>query len=148
MILLAFLAAAGQPGETPRGFMERLYSNYRQKDFSPFTHADRVFAPSLLAAINEDSRLAHGEVGYLDGDPVCQCQDTRGMRPSITGVSTEGADRATVRVSIRWENDKPTSATFRLIRTPRGWRIADVATSGQPSLLKDLEAVNRRARKH
>ena len=86
MILFALLAVAAQPVESPRRFMEQLYANYGHSDYSPFTHADRVFAPRLLAAINEDSRLAHGEVGYLDGDPVCQCQDTGGMRPAIASV--------------------------------------------------------------
>ena len=150
-MMLALLAAAlgagaGQSAETPKGFMERLYANYRHADFSPFRHPDRVFAPKLLAAINEDSRLAHGEVGYLDGDPVCQCQDTAGMLPAITSVSQPSRGKATVRVSIGWQSDKARPATFSLVRTPVGWRIADVSSADEPSLLKSLEASNRKAR--
>ena len=53
MIFVAFLAAAAQPPDSPKVFMERLYAAYRQSNYSPFTHPDRVFAPRLLAAINE-----------------------------------------------------------------------------------------------
>jgi len=146
VILLALAAAAAQPADTPRGFMERLYANYGQSDYSPFTHPGQVFAPRLLAAINEDSKLAHGEVGYLDGDPVCQCQDTAGMHPAVTGVRAAGHGIAIVRVSIGWDGGKPTPAQFSLTRTARGWRIADVSSADEPSLLRALEASNRKAR--
>jgi hypothetical protein len=145
-ILLALAAAAAQPADTPRGFMERLYANYRQDDYSPFTHPDRVFAPRLLAAIDEDSKLAQGEVGYLDGDPVCQCQDTAGMHPAIKGVTLQGRDKATVRVSIGWDGDEARPAKFSLVRTRGGWRIADVSSDDEPSLLGALEKANRKAR--
>lgn len=146
MMLIVLLLATAQAAESPKSFMERLYANYRQSDFSPFTHPDRVFAPRLLAAINEDSKLAHGEVGYLDGDPVCQCQDTSGMHPSIAGVSLQGRDKAIVRVSIGWKGEKPRPAKFSLVRTPRGWRISDISSADDPSLLTALEASNRKMR--
>ena len=146
-LLLALALAATPAAETPRGFMERLYANYRHSDYSPFRHPERVFAPRLLAAINEDSRLAKGEVGYLDGDPVCQCQDTGGMHPTIVGVTGQGHGRATVRVSIGWEHDKARPARFSLVRTAHGWRIADVSSADEPSLLGALEAANRKARR-
>ena len=148
MMLLAIIGAAAQPAESPKVFMERLYAAYRQTNYSPFTHPDRVFAPRLLAAIKEDSKLADGEVGYLDGDPVCQCQDTGGMHPSVASVTRQGADKAVVRVSIGWEGEKARPATFNLVRTRDGWRIADVSSADEPSLLKSLEAANRQARKH
>jgi len=144
MILLALLAAA-QPVESPKAYMQQLYANYRHSNYSPFTHPERVFAPRLLAAINEDSKLAQGEVGYLDGDPVCQCQDTGEMRPSITSVTQQGT-KATVRVSIGWPGEKARPATFKLVHTSSGWRIADVGSADEPSLLNALEKANRKAR--
>ena len=146
MMLLVLLAAATQPPESPRAFMQRLYANYSHSDYSPFTHPDQVFAPGLLAAINEDSKLANGEVGYLDGDPVCQCQDSADMHPTITGVTQQGRGKAVVRVSIGWPGEKARPATFKLIRTRSGWRIADVSSADEPSLLNALETANRKAR--
>jgi hypothetical protein len=146
-ILLAAAAAAAQPqAETPRAFMERLYAAYRDSDFSPFEHPERVFAPRLLAAINEDSRLNQGEVGYLDGDPICQCQDATGLQTTITRVKLLGRDNARVSVTIGLAGYKPRPATFSLVRTRAGWRIADVWSPDEPSMLKGIEQSNREAR--
>ena len=142
-MMLALLLAATPAAETPRQFMTRVYAQYRHPDFSPFTHPERYFSPRLRAAIAEDARLAHGEVGYVDGDPVCQCQDAAGMRPSVTAVAQHGAN-ATVRVTIGWEHDPARPATFILVRTKAGWRIADVGSADEPSLLSAIETSNRK----
>ena len=148
MMLALLLAAAPVPtaaSETPRQFMTRVYAQYRHPDFSPFTHPERYFSPRLRAAIAEDARLAHGEVGYVDGDPICQCQDPAGMTPSVTAVAQHGAS-ATVRVTIGWENDPARPATFTLVKTKAGWRIADVGSADEPSLLSAIEKANRAAK--
>ena len=148
MMLAALLLAAAPPSESPQSFIARIYSNYENASFSPFTHPERYFAPRLLAEINEDSRLAHGEVGYLDGDPICQCQDSSGMRPAITSVTRTSRDKAVVHVTIAWPSDKPRPVRFSLADTSEGWRIADVSSADEPSLLAALKASNRKARKH
>ncbi len=148
-ILLAAAAAAapGQPADTPKGFMEHLYANYRNPNYNPFDHPSRVFAPRLIAAMNEDSKLAHGEVGYVDGDPVCQCQDPSGMHATVGGVKQQGRDKASVQVSIAWE-----AATSRGRRgstwcaREAGWRIADVSSADEPSFFGAIEKSNREAR--
>jgi hypothetical protein len=149
MMILFVLAAAGSlASESPRAFVERLYANYAHEDYSPFVHPERVFAPGLLAAINEDSRLANGEVGYLDGDPICSCQDTGGMRSSVASV-TGSRGQATARVTVSWEGTTDRrDIRLKLIRTPAGWRVADVSSPDDASLLHDLQEANRKARKH
>jgi hypothetical protein len=143
MILMLLAAAANQPqAERPRAFLEDVYASYKNPDFSPFSHLDRYFAPPLVAAIREDSRLAHGEVGYVDGDPICQCQDPAGMHPSVKRVTQQGKDKATAEVSIAWDNDKPRPTRFSLVRTRAGWRIADVSSTDEPSFLRAIEKSN------
>ena len=146
--LLLAAALAGQQADTPRAFVEHLYAAYRQPDYSPFKHPERVFAPALLAAINEDSRLAKGEVGYLDGDPVCQCQDTAGLRASITSLRSQGKDRASAKVSISLQGYEARLATLSLVHTRQGWRIADIGSADEPSLLHAIEQSNRQLRGH
>jgi hypothetical protein len=144
--LLRGVGGGTPPGRTPEGFIERLYAQYRSPDFSPFSHPERVFAPRLLAAIAEDSRLAKGEVGYLDGDPVCQCQDTAGLKAAITKVVRQDRDHARVRVSISLDGYEARPAAFTLVRMQAGWRIADVSSADETSLLAALEKANREAR--
>lgn len=148
MILFLLAAAAAQPAaETPGAFMQHLYASYRVRDYSPFDHPDRVFAPRLAAALAEDSKLANGEVGYLDGDPVCQCQDTAGMRATVVKVSQRDARNAVVEVSIGFTGDKPRKARFSLERGGSEWRIADVSSADEPSLLRAVEESNRKQRR-
>jgi Protein of unknown function (DUF3828) len=147
-MILILLAAASSPTETPRAFVERIYASYRNENFNPFEHSERVFAPKLNAEINEDARLARGEVGFLDGDPICSCQDTGGMRSRVVSVARSGAS-ATAHIVVTWSGTTDRrDIKLNLVRTSAGWRIADVGSADEPSLLKDLEAANRKARKH
>lgn len=148
MMLLAFLAAAAQPQESAKAYMERLYASYDKPGFNPLDHPARYFAPRLLRAIKEDARLAHNEVGYLDGDPICQCQDPGGLRAAILKFVQKSPAAANIRVSLAFPGEKPRTATFTLVHIDAGWRIADVSSADDPSLVSSLEASNRTARRH
>src|SRR6478672_4968949 len=100
MMLLALALAAAPVAETPKAYLERIYASYRDTNFSPFNHPDRYFSPRLKAAIDEDARLSNGEVGYVDGDPICQCQDADGLRARVLRVHMKGAGNATVEVMV------------------------------------------------
>lgn len=143
---LAFAAAAAEPAQTPRTYVEQLYASYGNAKFNPLAHPGRYFASRLAAAIDEDSRLAKGEVGYLDGDPVCQCQDPAGLRATIGPVTERGPGEAIVRVSIAFPGTAARSATLTLVSTRAGWRIADISSPDEPSLVKALDASNGRQR--
>ena len=146
--LIALFLAAAIAGESPRAFVERLYFSYRNSDFSPLDHPEKVFAPPLNAAIREDQRLQRGEVGFLDGDPLCDCQDTGGMRSKIVSLKAMGSS-ASARVTVSFEGTSDRRAIdLKLVLTPAGWRIADVRTKDEPSLLHDLLEANRKARRH
>lgn len=144
--LLAALLAPAQAAETPGAFVERIYAGYRQADYSPFTAPQRVFSAPLVAALEEDSRLSHGEVGFLDGDPLCQCQDAEGLQAVIWRGRQRTRRTATVDVRLRLAGDEARQVRLQLVRTPAGWRIADIATADAPSLLRDLRRSNRRQR--
>ena len=117
LILAATLGADEPIPETPRAQMEQLYARYSDPSFNPLTHLDLYFAPKLAAAMEEDSRLAEDEIGYLDGDPVCQCQDPAGLHAVVANERMIGIDQAEVRVSISLAGYEPKPATFRLMRT-------------------------------
>jgi hypothetical protein len=145
---LAFLVAAllspAPTAETSRAFVERLYAGYRDPDYNPLAKPARIFAPPLVAAIREDARLSRDEVGYMDADPLCQCQDAAGMRVAIEEVrqSTRGAASAQIRLAFG-DSDRRV-LELRLVRTQAGWRIADITTDDEPSLLDSLRRFNRR----
>lgn len=148
LVLAAALLAPASPADAPRAFVERLYAGYRDPDFSPLAHKRRVFAPPLVAAINEDSRLSRGEVGYMDADPLCQCQDSSELRPTIREVGRLTRSTATARIQLSFGGSDLRDLRLRLVRTAAGWRIADIVTADEPSLLDGLQRFNRRRSVH
>lgn len=144
LALAAALLAAGQPAETPRAFLERVYAAYRDPDYNPLARPRRVFARALVEAFEEDRRLSRDEVGYMDGDPLCQCQDHSGLRPTVGDVRQEGRGSATARIQLDLGGSDRRELRLSLLRTARGWRIADVATADEPSLLESIRRFNRR----
>lgn len=142
--VLALLLAAAAPDETPRAFVERLYSGYRDPDYDPLARPEQVFSPALAAAIREDWRLSKDEVGYMDADPLCQCQDAAGLAAAIGEVRASGRKGAAARVRIALGGPERRDLRLKLERTAQGWRIADIATADEPSLLAGLRRFNRR----
>ena len=146
LLITALVASTATPAETPRAFVTRLYAAYHTGRFSPFIHPERVFTPRFVAAIKEDGRLFRDEVGFLDADPICQCQDLAGLRAAVGEVRQPSPAAADVRVTLRFDGSNPRSIRLKLARTPAGWRVADIAASNEPSFLSDLEASNRKKR--
>lgn len=125
---------------TALDFVTDLYANYGENSLysSLGQGADTLFAPDLLALILQDQAQAKGEVGYLDGDPVCDCQDN-----DITDVRVTLRKTETVRLQaeVGFLNlNQPVSIGLSLLRSGKGWRIEDIRTRTASSLRNDLRA--------
>jgi hypothetical protein len=139
----AAMAPAAAPA-SPQAFVAGLYLRYRRDpDFSPLRRPRLVFAPRLAAAISEDERLSTGEVGFLDGDPLCDCQDAADLRATVARVERKGPGTR-VEMLIRLAGNDRRRLRLTLVRVGSVWRIADIASAREPSLLADLERENRR----
>ena len=139
--VVAAAAPAGVQGQSARAFVERIYAGYAQDGFNPLEHIDRYFAPPIAKEIRDDS--AGGEVGYLDGDPLCDCQDFSGLKPRIESVRARGS-AADARIVLDFGTGDARTVILHLVRTKGGWRVADVTTKEEPSLLAALRRSNRK----
>ncbi len=135
-----------------RTFVAWIYSHYptstRRPTFDALEGPTKraIFAPSLIALIDEDARLAHGEVGALDGDPLCDCQDDGGMTFKIASVRSVDAAHAAAVVVRSYPNSKaPEVGTITLdLTVAKGrWRVFDVRSKDTPSLRALLIQSNR-----
>ncbi len=143
----AAAAATTADLDQARAFLAQVYATYYPdvplEDVLP---DDQVYAPALLAAMEANSQANDGEVGYLDADPLCQCQDTaqdlRQLAFTLTPLDG-GRLRATARLA---DPVAPLALDLTLSRSQGQWRIADISTPAEPSLLKALERDTEAAR--
>jgi hypothetical protein len=136
------VAAAG----SPRAFLTRLYARYEGGNLNPIPRQEQVYAPELVRQMRLNVKLyGPDEVGLIDFDPVCQCQDIAELKARIFDIVPTGRGKAETRVSIRFgDGSVHHEIRVNLVRAAAGWRIADIATREQPSLLADLERDNRK----
>jgi hypothetical protein len=140
VILFALLLAASQPAESPAAFIRHAYAGYNHSGYSPLLEPEKLFSPTLAAAIRKDN--SGGEVGYLDGDPLCDCQDFERISAKIVSMKRPNARSANVRVHVTLGPKVARDLKLSLVMTAKGWRIADIVDPRGHSLLRELEQSN------
>ena len=131
--------ARAQDLTAAHGFVSGLYAAYhgRGPDYLG-RQAKTVLSPRLLALVRLDAaRTPAGDIGALDGDPICDCQDASGLR--ITNLKISGGDgRAVATVRLRFP-DGPRTLRLDLVALDGRWRVDDVHSESMPSLVKYLQ---------
>jgi len=149
-------AAAAPSADSARVWVVRLYDRYRDDSFSPFGAAKpEVFGPEIIHELAENDRLTpEGEMGAIDADPICSCQDPTDMKATVGEVTIQGADRAVAKVKLQWplppdpipsqSPDYTQNVTLQLQMTPAGWRVRDIGgDEARDSFLAYLREENR-----
>lgn len=130
------ISAAAAAEETPRAFLERLYAAYgphgKGNNFS-YPQARAIVDASLLALLKHDQVMSKGEVGALDGDPVCQCQDWGAFKVLSIRSEATAPDHATGDVAFSNTGQKQ-SVHYDLVLVNGGWKIHDLSSKDTPSL--------------
>lgn len=128
-LLAAPFGAAAQE-KTPRAFIEDIYRPYQTKGFKgqPYWEPASFFAPDLAAAIVRDMAQAtqQKDVPTLDGDPFVDAQDWEISDLLIATSVGDGKAQAAVTFKNLGESK---ALALLLVRTPQGWRIADIVSA-------------------
>lgn len=132
-------AAAGESDlRAARTFVEALYRAYHGEGPDVLGRGRaRVFSPRMIALLRRDRRLTpRGEVGALDGDPICDCQDFEisQVRVEVTPSGPGGVTAVAHFINLG------TATTVRLDLIPvRGqWRVDNVHSPSIPDLAQFL----------
>jgi hypothetical protein len=124
-------------------FVRHLYSEYTTppKHNSPDflgREMSLVFSPALTRIIRAELRKTpKGDVGKIDGDPICNCQDWEKLSIAKLDITKTSDTTALANISIK-NMDATSSLKLLLIWTPQGWRINDIWTADTPSYKKYL----------
>jgi len=127
-------------GNSARAFLERVYAKYAASTKGPDTlgkDAPTLFASELLALIREDQHNSKGEVGLLDHDPICSCQDSEGLKVTAIRVTPTGQHGAKAKVTFV-NGGHTVRVGLSLTQESGHWRILDVQESAVPSLKRYL----------
>lgn len=130
LVPAAAQAADLQDAATARAFVERIYADYARDSGHAAIDDDfaTIFEPQLASAMQADgdAAAAAGEMGKLEADPFCQCQDWEPFTAQVGDVYAIGD---TAKVTVRFHNFDDRAVTLDLVETSAGWRVSDV-TSG------------------
>jgi len=120
-------------------FITKLYQAYGHSEpdyLGP--QRKRIFSPRLLGLIQRDQDLtAPGDVGYLDGDPICDCQDPAGLSKVRVRLAAAGPGRSRAVIHFRLSDDRR-ALTLDLVAVRGQWRVDDVHSQDTPSLADAL----------
>ena len=136
----ATASSSEQDIASARAFLSHIYAGYHpDAGLEAILPDEDIYAPVLLAAMDANSVAYAGEVGYLDNDPLCDCQDSaqdlRQLRFDIQPLA-DGQLRASTRLD---DPEHPLDLQLTLQRQGSSWRVADIATPSVPSLLQALQ---------
>jgi Protein of unknown function (DUF3828) len=132
---LAISLASGALAEsvTPQAFLEDVYRPYQTSDkatdISSEAKAARYFTPSLAHLIQKDIAQAaqRHEIGQLDFDPFIASQEWVRRKIALRIEPGSRPDLAAGLATFTPVGEKkPIEVRLDLIKTPAGWRIADI----------------------
>ena len=147
---LSAVPANGQDRDSAKLFLTSVYTHYANHgqgiDFTG-PKARGVFDSSLISLLRADQKaVGPNEVGVLDGDPICGCQDWDGIWDLKIVVEMESDGRAKAAVSFALFAPKAGTAqdhrSLEMTLVPQGgqWRIGDILDKSDPKAPFDLRA--------
>jgi hypothetical protein len=141
----AAATAGAADAAAAKAFLEGLYAHYQTSKDNTFQMFDadvaEVFDADMVKLLAEDTKSLKGELGEIDGDWLCECQDFASLRATIAVQSASPTQaRATADFSdVGMPGEGARHNAFELVKTAAGWRIHDIQETGQPSLRRTLE---------
>jgi len=144
---LAFLlpVASGEAyagaADSAEAFVRGLYAQYTPHGHPVafgYPDAKPIVDAPMLQWLHRDQVKSNGEVGALDVDPVCQCQDWEHLKVDSVQSIAGGPGTATVEVRFedgsgkdRWRQ----TVRFDLVQVGGAWKIHDIHAHDLPSLI-------------
>lgn len=134
--------------QSPQRSVEILYQHYANNApgvVFDASGADQVVSTRLMKEVAEDQKLtAEGDVGYLNYDPVCNCQDYDNLVLEQVNIVPHDAQHVDAVVRFRPFSDGPETVTQTLVLVDENgrWLIDDIVNETS-SLYEGMKAYNR-----
>jgi hypothetical protein len=146
--IAAYLAAVGatraedKPAES---FLKEIYKPYEKSSAGIDLHGEgkaaRYFTQSLARLIDQDAAdsAKSGAVGRLSFDPFIAGRDWQPTKIKLeVGPGEKPGEAVGVATFTAQGENEPSVVKLDLVRTPDGWRIADIHWKGQDDSLAEI----------
>ena len=135
------VGVTGPDADSAKAFLDGLYAHYKSSSsgatWAPMDgNVREVFDADTVLLLAADTKALKGDLGEIDGDWLCDCQDWGSIAATVTvtEASANAAKAVAVFHDTQVTDDHPRRDTFDLVKTPAGWRIHDMGTAQDPSL--------------
>ncbi|EJJ6389138.1 YbjP/YqhG family protein [Escherichia albertii] len=134
-ILLIFPALAQSPSLTAEQTVRQIYQDYTGGTSVPYFGdggEKAITSVRMQKALTlNDNLTLPGNIGWLDYDPVCDCQDYGDLVLENVAIPQTDADHATaiVRFRLYKEDKEKTTQTLKMVAENGRWVIDDVVSS-------------------
>jgi len=134
--------ASGPDADAAKAFLEGLYAHYRTDKDNTFQMFDKdtkaVFDADTARLLADDTKALKGELGEIDGDWLCNCQDFTSLQATI---AVQSATPTTAKATADYHDTgdptrPPDHDSFDLVKTNGVWRIHDITVRGEPLSLR------------
>ncbi len=155
-IILLFLAApasftvhAQPPSLTVEQTVRHIYQNYKSDATAPYfgeTGERAITSARIQQALTlNDNLTLPGNIGWLDYDPVCDCQDFGDLVLESVAITQTDADHAdaVVRFRIFKDDKEKTTQTLKMVAENGRWVIDDIV-SNHGSVLQAVNSENEK----
>lgn len=155
-IILLFLAAlasftvhAQPPSQTVEQTVRQIYQNYKSDASTPYfgeTGERAITSARIQQALTlNDNLTLPGNIGWLDYDPVCDCQDFGDLVLESVAITQPDADHAdaVVRFRIFKDDKEKTTQTLKMVAENGRWVIDDIV-SNHGSVLQAVNSENEK----
>lgn len=147
LLVLLFICSFSAFGESPQRSVELLYQHYADNQAGVVFDAsgkDQVISSRLMKEVAEDQKLtAEGDVGYLNYDPICNCQDYDNLVLEQVNIVPHDGQHVDAVVRFRPFSDGPETVTqtLSLVDENGRWLIDDIVNETQ-SLYQGIKDYN------
>ncbi|WP_025123565.1 MULTISPECIES: DUF3828 domain-containing protein [unclassified Serratia (in: enterobacteria)] len=139
--------------EDPSAFLARIYDTFSHDDLSSAFIGEhgpkRIASKAFIAVLDEDQALTlPGDMGYLDANPICQCQDYENLVVTKITILSNYNNKAHAAVTFRAFSDSSSTATttFDLVAENGQWFIDDLFDDDQNSVRNAIDENNKSLR--
>jgi Protein of unknown function (DUF3828) len=141
LVLCLSTTTWAQTSNSTEAFVRGIYAEYAQSgpDITG-KKVDQYFTPTIVQLIRHDqASTSRGEVGRLDFDPFCSCQDPDGLKLIGLNITPVSEGKAIAHTTLETSGGR-IELRLTLAKVSGHWRVDNIVENGKFDLREILRS--------